>query len=92
MLLTEMKTIIKYVIELDINYLETFLGYEGDNVLKIVTENANTLKQIKSFLDNLGLEYKSDYQIYGRHVGSHILFVGVEDENIFKLKRDETKR
>ena len=44
MFVRDMKSIIKYAIELDIDYLETFLGYEGDNVLKITTRSADATK------------------------------------------------
>ena len=88
MLLDQMKSIIKYIIQLDIDYLETFLGYKGDNVLRVTTQNKETLAQIKSFLDNLGLEYKSEYHISGKHDASYNLYVGVEDSSVFQLKRD----
>jgi hypothetical protein len=38
MLLANMKCIIKYVIELDIDYIESFLGYDGDKILEFMTK------------------------------------------------------
>ena len=48
MFVRDMKSIIKYAIELDIDYLETFLGYEGDNVLKVTTRSAEPCRPTKS--------------------------------------------
>lgn len=88
MLLWKMKSIIKYAIELDIEYLETFLGYEGDNVLKITTKSKPTLNLLKTYLDNMELEYKSEYELAGKNGASYSLFVGIEDPSLFKLKRN----
>ena len=38
MLQANMKSVIKYAIELDIDYIESFLGYEGDKVLEFITK------------------------------------------------------
>lgn len=89
MFVTELKNIIKYAIELDIEYIETFLGYEGDNVLKITTKSDNSIKLLEKFIKNMGLAYKSEYDKSGHHSGSFILYVGVEDSSVFKLKRDK---
>jgi len=88
MFVRDMKSIIKYAIELDIDYLETFTGYEGDNVLKITTRSAETTKLIEAYISNLGLEYKSEFDISGKNGGTHNVYVGVEDPSVFKLKRD----
>jgi hypothetical protein len=88
MLLRNIKNVIKYAIELDIDYIETFLGYEGDNVLKITTRKESVIELLKTYLDNLGLEYKHTYELSGGIGGSYNIFVGVEDPSIFKLKRD----
>ena len=88
MFVRELKSIIKYAIELDIEYIETFLGYEGDNVLKVTTKSENAINLIKKFIENLGLAYKSEYDKSGHHSGSFIIYVGVEDPSVFKLKRD----
>ena len=88
MLLSDTKNIIKYVIELDIDYIETFLGYEGDNVLKITTKKENVLELIKSYLENMNLNYKSSYELSGKNGPGYEIFVGIEDSSLFKLKRD----
>ena len=88
MLLLKMKSIIKYAIELDIEYLETFLGYEGDNVLKITSKNKATIDLLKTYLDNLDLKYKSEYELSGKNGTNYILFVVIENPDVIKLKRD----
>ena len=87
MFVRELKSIIKYAIELDIDYIETFLGYEGDNVLKITTKSEDVENLIKTFIENLDLAYKSEYDKSGHNTGSFIIYVGVEDPSVFKLKR-----
>jgi len=87
MILENMKNVIKYAIELDIDYLETFLGYEGDRVLKITAKSKTAIDLIGKYLDNMGLDYKSEYVVSGKHDSSYNLFVGVENPSVFKLKR-----
>ena len=83
MLLEEIKNVIKYVIELDIDYLETFLGYEGDKVIKVTTKTKDTVELIKSYLDNLGLKYKVEY----KYESGYFFYVGIEEPDFFQLKR-----
>ncbi len=85
MVLQQMKNIIKYAIELDINYIETFLGYEGDSVLKITLKNQDAVHLLEKYIKNLGLIYKSEFEVSTKR---YHIFVGVEDSNVFKLKRD----
>jgi hypothetical protein len=87
MLQAEMKSVIKYAIELDIDYLESFLGYEGDKVLKIMTKSKAVVDLIESYVKNLDLECKHEYEISGEHGPGYNLFIGVEDTSVFKLKR-----
>lgn len=88
MLVRNMKNLIKYAIELDIDYLETFLGYQGDKVLKIITKNKSDVEHIKKFADNLELNYKVSLDDSSGVYGTYIIYIGVEDESIFKIKRD----
>ena len=83
MLLEEIKSVIKYVIELDIDYLKTFLGYEGDKVIKITTKGKDTVELIKSYLDNLDLKYKLEY----KYESGYYFYVGVLEPDFFQLKR-----
>lgn len=87
MIVKKMKQLIKYAIELDIDYIETFLGYEGDNVLKITTRSLKTIEAIKLFLDNIDLIYKYEFDVSHGVKGSHCIYVGVEDTSLFKLKK-----
>ncbi len=88
MLLRNIKSVIKYAIELDIEYIETFLGYDGDNVLKITTKKESVIRLLRSYLDNLDLEYKHNYELSAKDGGMYNIFVGVEDPTVFKLKHD----
>jgi hypothetical protein len=84
MVLKQMKNIIKYVIELDIDYIESFLGYDGDKVLRVTTKSKHSIELIEAYLDNLDLEYKSEFII---HEATYKLFVGINDHSVFKLKK-----
>ena len=50
MFVQEMKNIIKYAIELDIDCLESFLGYEGDKVLKIITQHEDVINLLEAYI------------------------------------------
>ena len=88
MMVEKMRKVIKFAVDQDIDYLETFLGYEGDEVLKITAKSKHAIDAIESFLKQIDLEYKAEFEISGKHNSSYNLFVGVEDPSIFKLKRD----
>jgi len=78
MLQANMKSVIKYAIELDIDYIESFLGYEGDKVLEIITKS-------KAVVDHL--DCKFEYEISGKYGPCYNIFIGVEDTSVFKLKK-----
>ena len=86
MLQANMKSIIKYAIELDIDYIESFLGYEGDKVLEFITKKKEVADLIKSYANNLDLECKVDYEITGKYGPCYNLYIGIEDPSVFKLK------
>lgn len=92
MLLAEIKSIIKYVIELDIDHIESFLGYEGDKVLKITTKSKAVVDLIESYTKNMGLNCKSEYQVSGKNGPGYNLFIGVEDPLVYKFKTDSHRK
>ena len=87
MLLANMKSVIKYAIELDIDYIESSLGYEGDKVLEIITKRKDVVELIKSYAKNLDLDCKVEYEISGKYGPCYNIFIGVENESVFKLKK-----
>ena len=89
MFVQEMKDIIKYAIELDIDYLESFLGYDGDKVLKIISKHEDVIKLLEAYIKNLDLDYKSEYQLHTEHGARYNLYVGVQDPNVYHLKRNK---
>ena len=89
MFVSDMKNIIKYAIELDIDYLESFLGYEGDKVLKIITKHEEVIKLLETYIKNLDLNCKSEYEVHGEHGARYNLYVGVEDSSVYHFKRDK---
>ncbi len=85
----EMKKVIKYAIELDIEQIETFTGYMGDKVLKITTPSMTTVDLIRAFLENMELTYKFDpeYKTSSKQDHKYLIFVGVEDPSMLRLKK-----
>jgi len=88
MMVEKMRKVIKFAVDQDIDYLETFLGYEGDEVLKVTSKSKHAIDLIESFLKQIGLEYKAEFDMSGKNNSGYQLFVGVEDPSIFKLERD----
>ena len=87
MLQATMKSLIKYAIELDIDYVKSFLGYEGDKVIEFITKKKEVVDLIETYAKNLGLDSKHEYEISGEHGPSYNIFIGVEDPSVFKLKK-----
>lgn len=82
MVATKIKDIIRHVIDLDIDYLETFRGYHGDYVLKITLTNREVKDTIDRYLDTIGLKHKDDYDISKRYGGSYLIYVGTKNDSI----------
>ncbi len=57
MVLREVKSIVKYAMELDIRHFESFRGYKGDDVVKISADNASILDLIERFAENMNGVY-----------------------------------
>jgi len=91
MLIDTMKSLIKYAIELDIDYLEIFLGYEGDKVLHIITGSKNVVALINSYAKNLDLDCKDEYDLSGKYGAAFNLYIGVEDSSVYKFKNEINK-
>jgi hypothetical protein len=49
----DMKSLIKYAIELDIFNIKTFTGYNGGDILSLKTRNKQTTIQIKNYCHKL---------------------------------------
>ncbi len=89
MLNANMKSIIKYVIELEIDYLEVFLGYQGDKVLHVTTASKDVVALIEKYAKNLDLDCNYQYNMEGKHGPAYSLYVGVEDSSVYKFKHEK---
>jgi len=78
--------LILFSIEKDILNLETFMGYKGDFVLKIMLENKEVKKSITNYAKLLNLYIKEDFEIDKRYEGVYNLFIAVENKEIYQLK------
>ena len=50
------KEIIRYVLDLDIFSINTYSGYKGDLIVKIVTKNRQEVIDIRKFALSLGIK------------------------------------
>ncbi|WP_455756078.1 hypothetical protein [Sulfurimonas sp.] len=91
MVLREIKAIVKYAMELDIRHFESFRGYKGDSVVKITADNSSTLDLIEKFAENMDGTIKRDFELTGGYPGSHNIYIGFVNEDIFQLKSDKEK-
>ncbi len=82
MFVKDMKSLIKYAIELDISELECKLGYKGDAILRLSSSNKNTIERIEVFCKNLDIEYNTLYN--NRKISSDVFCIFNTD--IYKLK------
>ncbi|MCD4667102.1 MAG: hypothetical protein K8R44_00645 [Sulfurimonas sp.] len=87
MILEKMKDVISYAMDLDVDYLEVFMGYKGDKVLKITSKSREAIDKIEAYLKKIDLDFKSEFDMSGKYDASFNLYVGVEDDSIFQLKR-----
>ena len=88
MIMPEMKHVIKYAIQLEIDHIETFTGYMGDKVLKITTQSMETVTLIRAFLEKMDLTYKFDpHNETSIKQENYYIYVGVEDPSMLRLKR-----
>ncbi len=87
MILDKMKDVISYSMDFDIDYLEIFMGYKGDKVLKITSKSRDAIDKIEAYLGEINLDFKSEFDVSGKHDASFNLYVGVEDDSVFQLKR-----
>jgi len=80
------KALLKYAMELDIIHLETFTGYKGDTVIKLILEKSDDIPKLVKFAKNMGLDSRQDYQLDGRYSGAYTLFIAMEHKDIYQLK------
>ena len=85
MIIKEAKQVIKYIIELDINFIETFQGYKGDTVLKVKSDSKEEINKCALFLENMGLSPDIKHTIDDRF-GDYTLYVGFVHEEVYQLK------
>jgi hypothetical protein len=50
------KDIIRFVLNYDIHYVNTYSGYKGDLIVKITTKNRNDIIEIRKYALSLGIK------------------------------------
>ena len=52
----DMKLLIKYALELDINNIRTFSGYKGGDILSFASNNREVIQKIRTFCHKLEVD------------------------------------
>lgn len=86
MIVQEVKTLLKYVLEMNIRHIQTFTGYKGDTVVKLILEVNDDIPKITKFAENLGFEVRQDYEMSGKYGGFFNLFISFEHKDLYQLK------
>jgi len=74
------------VLDMDITYLETFQGYKGDTVLKVVMDKKEVRDEIARLASKAHLSFRADYELDGKYTGAYNIFIAYEDPSIYQLK------
>ena len=86
MIVQEVRTLLKFVLETDILHIKTFTGYKGDTVIKLILEVNDDIPKITKFAKNLGFEVRQDYEMSGKYGGFYNIFISFEHKDIYQLK------
>lgn len=86
MIAIPIRDLVMKAVQMDITYLETFQGYKGDNVLKIVLEKSTVRDNIVRLAHKEGLDFKSDFEFDGKFKGQFNLYIAYADPEVYQLK------
>ena len=53
----------------------------------VITKFEKVIKLLEAYVENLDLKYKSEYDVNGKYGASYSIYIGIDDENVFKFKR-----
>ena len=88
----DMKMLIKYAVELDINALRTFNGYKGGDILAFTSNSVETIKAIRTFCHKMEVstnikQHKTtrEYEVFCEF-GVDRFSVDDTDDLIYELK------
>ena len=88
----DMKMLIKYAVELDINSLRTFNGYKGGDILAFTSNSPDVIKSIRTFCYKLEISTNikrnnNEYEIFCEF-GIDRFSIDDTDDLIYELKED----
>jgi len=86
MIVKQIREIAHKVLDMDITYLETFQGYKGDTVLKVVMDDKSVRDAVVRLAHRHGLDFKADFELDGKYTGHHNVFIAYENPEIYQLK------
>ena len=86
-----MKSLIKYILELEISELRTFNGYKGGDILSVKSSDKHTIIKIKKYCHlmevttNIKVLKDNTYEIFCEF-GNDIFSTASMDDEIYNLK------
>ncbi|MBV5321033.1 MAG: hypothetical protein JZU62_05060 [Sulfuricurvum sp.] len=83
---TERKNIIRFALDYDIEEVNTYAGYKGDLVVKIVSKDIDTIAEIQKYantLDVLDVVVK-----HNPHLLIYELFCVTKDKEAYHIKKE----
>ncbi|RLC45137.1 MAG: hypothetical protein DRH57_08600 [Candidatus Cloacimonadota bacterium] len=86
MIVKQIREIAHKVLDMDITYLETFQGYKGDTVLKVVMDKKEVRDEVARLASKARLSFRADYELDGKYTGAYNIFIAYEDTSIYQLK------
>lgn len=86
MIVTKIADLIAEIVYMDIIHIETFTGYKGDTVLKVIVETKEVRNNIAREAHKKGLDMKADYELDGKFRGFYNIFIAYVNNEIYQLK------
>lgn len=85
----ERKKIIQFALNYDIDDINTYAGYKGDLILKIVSKDIDTIAEIQKFANTLGI---LDVVVkHNPHLLIYEVFCVTKDKDTYEIKQEALK-
>ena len=86
MIATKIADLVAEIVYMDIIHIETFTGYKGDTVLKVIVETKEARNDIARAAHKKRLDMKADYELDGKYTGMYNIFIAYVNNEIYQLK------
>jgi len=75
MIRKEVKQIVKQAMEMDIENLRIFTGYDSDQVIEVVGKVLSQLNLLESFAKSINLECRRLTPTFGQYQGMYVIYI-----------------